>query len=1841
MGFTGVTYDFAAPALATTSIFFAPVPGTDTTGTLTAMTNNNVIVSPAQVGPVTFIDQSTGQVYNPTEWKYTASDGTVYIINATSGLQSVTDANGDTTTFSADSISSSTGSSLTITRDAQGRITSISDPTGGTLEYGYDFYGDLVTVTDPDGNVTRFTYDTDHTLLSVYDPLGRQGERVDYNSQGQVTEIIDPNGNVTMLNTDLGVRTETETNAVGGVTTEVFDADGNVVETIDPTGAVTNRTFDANGNLLTQTTYLANGTPLTTTYQYNSAGEMTEMIDPQGDVTKYTYDSAGNLLTTTDPMGNVTTTDYDSSGNPTESIDADGNVTTTTYGSTGNVTSVTDPSGNVTDLTTNPAGEILSAISGNGTSQSFTYNADGDTTSESSTYANPADPSTTETQTTTTAYDADGNATGTSSSSGQTQSVYDADGHLIKSIDAEGNVTSYLYDPAGNLIETTNPDGTVTREVYDALGRVIYEAQNYAPSGPAPEGTFTQYDGDGRATLVEQLANMVITITTTPSGASYSSFVSAGTVLSYNQSTYDAAGRLISSNDGTGTTTYEYNADGEETQVTGPDASVTQYQYDGDGDQTEMIASDGSVTKYQYDADGNLTKTIYPNGTSQVNVYDSNGQTVSQTDASGNTSTESYDSLGRMTGETLPMVANPSNGGAMDSPSYSFSYTAVNQVAGVTDPLGNVIQISYNSQGQRSAITMPGGQTETLSYTPDGQAAVSTDFNGAVTSYSYNTDGLISLKSYYADAAAFDANTPAYTISYTYTDQGLVATATDSRSGTTAYTYNSSGQVTEIDSPQGDVTYQYDPNTGQVSETTTADSRTLYAYNAQGELATVTLTEVGGQLLATPEVTTYTYDSNGDNTGVVLPNGSSTQTTYNASGDVTQVVNLNSSGQVLAQYDYTVNSAGQETSEVDTLRQPSGAVYKTQSTYTYDADGRLIQDQSVDLGGNDPSANYTDTYTYDLAGNRTKMATVTPTGTTTIDYTYNSDGELVQQVSSNGTVTTYAYNANGSQTEEWVNGQLVDLRTYGLDGSLATDTSYSTNSSGQTVVTLKQYTYDVSGNLVQTATTVTTGGVAAPTTVQNYVVDSNNPTGSSQVLETLNGSGQVQDTYMIGATVVGQVSSQTGVSVFQTDARNSTRVLTNSQGQVTAQYNFDAFGNAVGFNPATAATTILFTGQAYDAQLKAYNLRSRNYDPSTGRFDRMDTYGGDQNEPLTLNRYIYANDDPVNNVDPTGKLAFPVDLAIDGLIATGFAAEAGLPGSIAAALLVKTLLNPFEPLLTAILYRAPLAISLYNLGDALSDLASVLSGQLIGGILNLYDDVSNPPLIISGKQLVLNQGEQNFVQEAVLTGQQFLIDGLVTTIQAADEFQNIADQVKQTARNQAQALQNAIPSIINSIAIQFASAFIPGLGGLSVAMSALSSLQKIFQIVADVAQEIPVLQTIEEFFNYSYTINSPVTNQPLLEVTSQLTIQPDVVKMLGRFILGAFDPPGDINALTQIVDSLAATAENPTKEGLNPPINLINNFVNINLGHYLQSATLTVKTETLVQIPPLEGKLTSLNSALGELSQVAQSIKSQVTNIQNLIDTLESYVAQGVASLNQAQAVLDQVLDLGEVQDQEVQSTLDQINNSVLPDLQSIEQFLVSIEQVAQSPVKDLEDAVQTTEDYLSNDLVPDLSSLDSSLQSLISDGQTAENTLSTAISFLNGPVTSALQAVSAALSNIYQDLNSGQTGLTTLEQGVSAVEQALNQQTHVVLDETVDYGSTFGGIVSALPPNIANFFNTIGSEPIFSPILSPIFLDASPGNQRAPSDAPAALCRPTHGWRRYWPRPKAQWARLWAGICR
>lgn len=43
------------------------------------------------------------------------------------------------------------------------------------------------------------------------------------------------------------------------------------------------------------------------------------------------------------------------------------------------------------------------------------------------------------------------------------------------------------------------------------------------------------------------------------------------------------------------------------------------------------------------------------------------------------------------------------------------------------------------------------------------------------------------------------------------------------------------------------------------------------------------------------------------------------------------------------------------------------------------------------------------------------------------------------------------------------------------------------------------------------------------------------------------------------------------------------------------------------------------------------------YDPTTGRFDRLDPFFGDQSEPQSFHKYGYVHGDPVNGIDPRGE----------------------------------------------------------------------------------------------------------------------------------------------------------------------------------------------------------------------------------------------------------------------------------------------------------------------------------------------------------------------------------------------------------------------------------------------------------------------------------------------------------------------------------------------------------------------------------------------------------------------------
>ncbi|MBL4827248.1 MAG: hypothetical protein JKY66_05980 [Spongiibacteraceae bacterium] len=104
---------------------------------------------------------------------------------------------------------------------------------------------------------------------------------------------------------------------------------------------------------------------------------------------------------------------------------------------------------------------------------------------------------------------------------------------------------------------------------------------------------------------------------------------------------------------------------------------------------------------------------------------------------------------------------------------------------------------------------------------------------------------------------------------------------------------------------------------------------------------------------------------------------------------------------------------------------------------------------------------------------------------------------------------------------------------------------------------------------------------------------------------------------------------------YQYDGLGSTRSLSDENGNITDRYDYEAFGEVLN-QTGTTKNNYKFTGEQYDDDLNQYYLRARYYDPNNGRFRSMDSFSGWEEDPATLHKYLYANVDPVNGIDPSG-----------------------------------------------------------------------------------------------------------------------------------------------------------------------------------------------------------------------------------------------------------------------------------------------------------------------------------------------------------------------------------------------------------------------------------------------------------------------------------------------------------------------------------------------------------------------------------------------------------------------------
>lgn len=297
---------------------------------------------------------------------------------------------------------------------------------------------------------------------------------------------------------------------------------------------------------------------------------------------------------------------------------------------------------------------------------------------------------------------------------------------------------------------------------------------------------------------------------------------------------------------------------------------------------------------------------------------------------------------------------------------------------------------------------------------------------------------------------------------------------------------------------------------------------------------------------------------------------------------------------------------------------------------------------------------------------------ITASGSTTTEYSYDDTEQTVETVYS-GTPSALGALQSSQQYQYDLQGRMTGV----------TITTYTNGSASQ--IEQLTYGYDDNGNRVFALDQVdaNANGTWDTQTLTEYLNDSNNFTGYTQVLcetqsDPTTGQLQAVTEYNIGLTQISQTTTPylgglpgTRTTLyFGYDGHGSVRLLTNTAAAlatvagVRQLFNYDAYGNAIGFTIEAAATTLLYSGQQTDAATGLQYLRARYYNPTSGTFISFDPNSGDSPDPLSYNKYLYAQGNPVNDVDPTGRGADTFTYLLAMSLAGGLRSRDSIDGTM-------------------------------------------------------------------------------------------------------------------------------------------------------------------------------------------------------------------------------------------------------------------------------------------------------------------------------------------------------------------------------------------------------------------------------------------------------------------------------------------------------------------------------------------------------------------------------------------------
>ena len=1018
--------------------------------------------------------------------------------------------------------------------------------------------------------------------------------------------------------------------------------------TTNPTASFAEPVNTATGNYFSSATDLAvSGTGLSFIFNryYNS---LDSYSGPLGPGWSHTY----NVFLRQDPTSGTVTIKQPDGSSVTFSRSASGTYTAATIGLFDHLQQNTDGSftlvrHNQVTLHFAANGRLGSVADTNGNTQTLTYSAAGDLASITDTTGRVF----------TLNYNANHKLLSVSDPTKRTVLyMYDAKGNLASCTNAAGGVTTYVYDAASRVISAMNPVGvTYVQNMFDANGRVTLQTNgrgastHFAYNTPTT-GTTTITDGNGNTLL----------------------------------HVYDAAYRLITSIDGAGSTsTFSYDANNDTTSVTDGNGNMTSFTYDQNGNLLTTTNAAGNQAVFTYDARNSLTSmadflghttalsydaaenllTIRDalNGVTRF-THDLKGNILSISDAIGNTSHFSWDGFGDLIGlvdgaerrrtfvyDSVSRLTSSIDG--LGHPT-TFQYDPLNRIINITDPLGDHKQFTYNAIGHVVNIKDANGNATTYQYDGNGNLTQMADALGQLTTYHYDANNnRVSLTnargkttSYAYDAANRRiriTDALGRTTSFSYDLAGNVLAETDGNAKINHFAYDLLNRLTTIAYSDGNnVSYSYDINGNQTAMTDSLGS-TAYKYDVLNRL--VFLSRFDGKTVG------YTYNGVGERASLTYPDGRVVKYSFDGSQKLSSVTDWNGRSSI-----YSYDQAGNLVS----IQLPNTVL----STFAYDPANRLVSVTNASRGGTISAF----AYGLDKVGNR---ISVQSGWNGSARYEYDAVYRLIGWTSNNNNhAASYTYDSVGNRTsqtfdsfpfsysyddaDELLSAGPVSF-TYDGDGNRLTATaltftaSYAWNAANQLTsvsgpLGTVHYTYDGHGGRVSQSTEF------AKHAYVNDVL--------RRVSVVINDEQQFGSTdYIHGYSLIG-ASTGARKNYVDVDGLGSTVDVTNRAGAIEESFSYDPWGASVNsFGGGGESVPYRFTGQALDAE-GLYYMHARYYDPLVGRFLSRDPIGTRFANPFEQNRYIYARNNPLLYVDPTGLSSESLglgDATTEGSFGTG------------------------------------------------------------------------------------------------------------------------------------------------------------------------------------------------------------------------------------------------------------------------------------------------------------------------------------------------------------------------------------------------------------------------------------------------------------------------------------------------------------------------------------------------------------------------------------------------------------